>query len=115
MKTYTYSEARQQFASLLDEARRAGLVQIRRRDGQMFVVQPAKQERSPLDVPGVKVDLAAGEAMQWIRSEREESAARLLERSSLAEVPKTRPPRVTTGRRRAPAPKGAQWRKPRPH
>jgi hypothetical protein len=52
MKTYTYSEARQQFAALLDEARRAGRVQIRRRDGQLFVLQPATQERSPLDVPG---------------------------------------------------------------
>ena len=36
MKTYTYSEARQHFAALLDEARRAGRVQIRRRDGQLL-------------------------------------------------------------------------------
>jgi len=33
MKVYTYSEAGQRLASLLDEARRAGEVRIRRRDG----------------------------------------------------------------------------------
>ena len=33
MKIYTYSEARQNLASVLDEARRKGGVRIRRRDG----------------------------------------------------------------------------------
>mgnify|MGYP002348284705 CR=1 FL=1 len=80
MKTYTYSEARQQFAALLDEARRAGRVQIRRRDGQLFLLQPARQERSPLDVPGVDAGLRAGESAAWLREERKESADRLLDR-----------------------------------
>ena len=40
MKVYTYSEARQSFASLLEQARKEGAVGIRRRDGQMFVVRP---------------------------------------------------------------------------
>jgi antitoxin (DNA-binding transcriptional repressor) of toxin-antitoxin stability system len=78
MKTFTYSEARQQFSTLLDEARRAGRVQIRRRDGQLFVIQPAKQERSPLDVPGVDAGLAEGESLSWLRDERDDSATRLL-------------------------------------
>jgi antitoxin (DNA-binding transcriptional repressor) of toxin-antitoxin stability system len=87
MKTYTYSEARQHFAALLDEARRAGSVQIRRRDGRLFVLQPAKQERSPLDVPGVDVRPSAGDSAAWLREEREASADRLLERASGAPVP----------------------------
>jgi hypothetical protein len=98
MKTYTYSEARQRFASLLDEAGRAGRVQIRRRDGQLFVVQPARQERSPLDVPGVEAGVAAGESMLWLESEREASTARLLERAS-SRRPSTSPPRGARGGR----------------
>ena len=66
MKTHTYSEARQHFSALLDEARRAGRVQIRRRDGQLFVLQPATQERCPLDVPGVAAGLLAGDSAAWL-------------------------------------------------
>ncbi len=87
MKTYTYSEARQQFAALLDEARRSGRVQIRRRDGQLFVLQPATQERSPLDVPGVAAGLLAGDSAEWLREEREAAGDRLLERASGAPAP----------------------------
>jgi len=82
MKTYTYSEARQRLSALLDEARRAGGVQIRRRDGQLFVLQPATQERSPLDVPGVAAGLSAGESAGWLREEREAGGDRLLEGAS---------------------------------
>lgn len=53
MKTYTYSEAQQRLASLLDQAGREGRVQIRRQDGSTFVLQPVVADRSPLDVPGV--------------------------------------------------------------
>jgi len=87
VKTYTYSEARQQFAALLDEARRSGRVQIRRRDGQLFVLQPATQERSPLDVPGVAAGLLAGDSAEWLREEREAAGDRLLERASGAPAP----------------------------
>ena len=86
MKTYTYTEARQHFAALLDEARRAGRVQIRRRDGQLFVLQPATQERSPLDVPGVAAGLPAGESAAWRRAEREAAGDRLLESASESPV-----------------------------
>lgn len=96
MKTYTYSEARQQFAALLDEARRAGRVQIRRRDGQLFVLQPAKQERSPLDVPGVAAGLLAGDSAAWLREEREAAGDRLLERASGAPVPTSAEPQRRT-------------------
>ena len=80
MKTYTYTEARQKLATLLDRARREGRVQIRRRDGQLFVLQPARTEGSPLDVPGVRVRLRRGETRDWLTASREESAERLLDR-----------------------------------
>ncbi len=53
MKSYTFSEARQQFASVLEQARRDGSVRIQRRDGQSFVLTPESPKVSPLDVPGV--------------------------------------------------------------
>lgn len=78
MKTYTYSEARQRLAALLEQARREGRVQIRRRNGELFVLQPAKTSGSPLDVPGVRVNLRAGELTRWIQEGREASADRAL-------------------------------------
>lgn len=53
MKSYTFSEARQNFAALLEQARRDGAVRIQRRDGQSFVLTPEAQKASPLDIPGV--------------------------------------------------------------
>jgi len=71
MKVYTYSEARRRLASLLDQSRREGKVQIRRRDGQLFVLQPAAALGSPLDVPAVKAKLRPGELGDLIREGRE--------------------------------------------
>jgi PHD/YefM family antitoxin component YafN of YafNO toxin-antitoxin module len=48
MKVYTYSEARQRLARLLDEAGKRGEVRIKRRDGSEFVVRPVPPGGSPL-------------------------------------------------------------------
>jgi hypothetical protein len=40
MNVYTYTEARQSRATLLDEALREGEVLIKRRDGQLFSLKP---------------------------------------------------------------------------
>lgn len=53
MKSYTFSEARQNFAAILEQARRDGAVRIQRRDGQSFVLLPETQITSPLDIPGI--------------------------------------------------------------
>ena len=53
MKSYTFSEARQNFAAILEQARRDGAVRIRRRDGQSFILTPESEKASPLDIPGV--------------------------------------------------------------
>lgn len=55
MKSYTFSEARQHFAAVLEQARRDGAVRIQRRDGQSFVLTPEPQKASPLDIPGVQL------------------------------------------------------------
>jgi antitoxin (DNA-binding transcriptional repressor) of toxin-antitoxin stability system len=72
MKTYTYSEARENFATLLEEAERDGAVEIRRRDGAAFRLSPApKAEASPLDVPGVKLNVKTQDLVAEVREGRE--------------------------------------------
>jgi prevent-host-death family protein len=63
---YTYSEARQKLAALLDQAASEGEVRIKRRDGQVFVIQPAERTSSPLDVPGIDLGLTAEEIVAFV-------------------------------------------------
>jgi PHD/YefM family antitoxin component YafN of YafNO toxin-antitoxin module len=70
MKVYTYSEARQNLASLLEEARTQGAVGVRRRDGQMFVVKPERRARSPLDIESVDLGVSTDEIVEIVRESR---------------------------------------------
>lgn len=72
MRLYTFSEARQKLASLLDKARSEGEVRIRRRDGSVFTIRHVDQEESPLEVEGVQSSLSADEIVEYIREGREE-------------------------------------------
>jgi hypothetical protein len=67
---YTYSEARQNFASLLDLAASEGEVRIQRRDGQTFVLRPEQISKSPLDIEGVDLDLGVDEILESIQEGR---------------------------------------------
>ena len=73
MKVYTYSEARQRFAALLDRARREGAVRIRRKDGSVFVLRPETAQESPLDVPGLGLPLSAEEIVKFVHAGRRKS------------------------------------------
>lgn len=70
MKTFTYSQARQGLAGLLDRAGREGRVLIRRRDGRVFALTPAAPGGSPLDVPAARSRSAPGESLTWLRAAR---------------------------------------------
>ena len=70
MKVYTYSEARQSLASLLEQARREGAVGIRRKDGRMFVIRPEPSNGSPLDIEGLKLGVTTEEIVGFIRESR---------------------------------------------
>ena len=72
MNTYTYTEARQKLASLLEQAATHGEVRIKRRDGQVFVIKPEKREGSPLAVDGIKLGLSREEILQSIEEGRRE-------------------------------------------
>ncbi len=73
MKVYTYSQARQQLASLLDEAQLMGEVRIKRRDGREFVVHTVMRTSSPLDIQGVELNWTREEIVESVREGRERS------------------------------------------
>jgi len=80
MNVYTYSEARQKLATLLEQAVREGEVKIKRKDGQTFVIRPEKKAGSPLDVEGLDLGITASEIVQFIQEGRRtvyESAAQV--------------------------------------
>ncbi|WP_129672547.1 type II toxin-antitoxin system Phd/YefM family antitoxin [Candidatus Chloroploca sp. Khr17] len=70
MKEYTYSEARQRLADLLDLAQRDGGVRIRRRDGSVFLISQVVTTASPLDVPAVDLRMTRDEIIDVIREGR---------------------------------------------
>ena len=70
MKEFTYSEARQRLAALLERARQDGAVRIRRRDGQVFVLRPEDRAGSPLDVRGIDLDLTREEIVEAVHEGR---------------------------------------------
>ncbi|NIV29641.1 MAG: type II toxin-antitoxin system Phd/YefM family antitoxin [Anaerolineae bacterium] len=70
MVVYTYSEARQKFASVLDKAVQEGEVRVKRKDGQVFVIRLVTSDDSPLDVEGVDLGLTAEEILDFIQEGR---------------------------------------------
>ena len=71
MREYSFTEARQHFASLLEEAKKEGVVCVKKRDGESFYIKPAAQKKSPLDVKGVNLDITASEIVDIVRKGRE--------------------------------------------
>ena len=72
MQVYTYSEARQKLAFVLEQAESTGKVLIRRKDGRTFALVPVKKaSTSPLNVPSINVDITTQEIVDLIREGRE--------------------------------------------
>ena len=67
---YTYTEARQNLASLLDLAIRKGEIRVKRKDGQTFVIRPERRAGSPLKVEGVNLGITTLEIVHFIRESR---------------------------------------------
>jgi hypothetical protein len=70
MNVHTYTEARQNLATLLDKALREGEVLIRRKDGQVFVLKPKSRPGSALDAEGIDLNLSASEIVGFIHEGR---------------------------------------------
>jgi antitoxin Phd len=72
MNTYTFTEAREKLASLLDQAARDGEVRIKRRDGKVFVIRLQKRLDSPLNVKGLDLKLTRKDILASIVEGRKE-------------------------------------------
>jgi len=71
MRVYTYSEARQKLAIVLEQAEDTGKVLIRRKDGRTFALTPEKIATSPLNIPSIKASVTTREIVEVIREGRE--------------------------------------------
>ena len=71
MQVYTFSEARQKLASILEQASQDGEVLIKRRDGRSYILKPEISQKSPLDVKGVDIGISATEIVDFVREGRE--------------------------------------------
>jgi len=48
MRSYSFSKARQNLATVLDVADKEGAIRINRKDGQAFILKPVPVSGSPL-------------------------------------------------------------------
>ena len=71
MQVFTYSEARQKLAMILDQAENKGKVLIRRKDGRTFALVPEKIVSSPLDVPSISAKISTNDIVDIIRERSE--------------------------------------------
>ena len=67
MHVYTFSEAKKNFSSVLDLAKKEGHVQISGLDGQTFIITPVISKKSPLDIGGVNLNLTPEEIVAYVR------------------------------------------------
>ena len=70
MTIFTFSDARQRFAAVLEKAKSEGRVLIKRKDGTVFMIQPVEKPESPLDVEGINLKLTADEIVGMVREIR---------------------------------------------
>lgn len=78
MKVYTYSEARQRLADVLNIARSEEVV-IKRRGGETFSIVFRKSKKSPFDVPGIKTKATTKDIVAAVRESRERSGEQNVE------------------------------------
>jgi len=72
MRVYNYSEARQNFSTLLNTALNEEVI-ITRKDGSKFKVIPIgeNESKSPFDVKGVNTNIGTEEILDIIRESRQ--------------------------------------------
>lgn len=65
---YSYVEAREQLATLLEKAWQEGAVKLRSRDGHVFVILPEQpKKKSPFDVRSIKLSITKDDILAAIQ------------------------------------------------
>ena len=72
MRVFNYSEARQNFASLLNMAIKEDVI-VTKKDGSRFKIVSISNNKvqSPFNVPGIKSTIKTDEILDFIRESRE--------------------------------------------
>jgi len=70
MLVFTYSEARKKLAEVLDLAKENEVL-IKRRNGEIFCLSEVRRGSSPLDIPGLSVDVTTNDLVAAVREGRE--------------------------------------------
>ena len=70
MNIFTYSEARQKLSMLMNIAKKEGKVIITRKDGSKFELRAINDNKSPLDVKGVDLNINLDEILNSIDESR---------------------------------------------
>ena len=70
MRVFTYSEARQNLAEVLDLAREEDVI-ITRRGGDTYRLTYSRPPKSPFDVPGIKTRATTQDILEAVRESRE--------------------------------------------
>lgn len=70
MLVFTYSEARRKLAEVLDLAKENEVL-IKRRNGEIFSLSEVRRGSSPLDVPGLSVEVTTNDLVAAVREGRE--------------------------------------------
>jgi hypothetical protein len=70
MKVYTYSEAKQSLANILNIAKNEEVI-IKRKSGETFSVIFRKSKKSPFDVPGIQTKANTQDILEAVRESRE--------------------------------------------
>ncbi len=71
MTVFTYSQARQNFSTVLDIAQREGSVQIKRKGDQLFSIFAIKKRKgSPFNIKGVKTRATTRDILKAIKESR---------------------------------------------
>jgi hypothetical protein len=72
MQVYNYSEARKNFATVLNVALKEDVI-IARRDGSRYKIMAVekKNKKSPLDIPGIKTAITMQEIVDAVQECRE--------------------------------------------
>ena len=73
MKVYTYSQARQNLAEVLNRSKNDEVL-IRRRGGDSFAVIPKARRGSPFDVPGIKTLATTTDVLSAVRESRKRTS-----------------------------------------
>jgi prevent-host-death family protein len=73
MKVYTYSQARQNLAAVLNQSKDEEVL-IRRRGGDAFVVLPKPRQGSPFDVSGVKTKANTEDILSAVKDSRSKTS-----------------------------------------